>query len=182
MSNIKNIKGKRFGRLLVVDIHKDYGYGNWLWLCRCNCGIEKYISRTNLQNGNSNSCGCLQKERTSFANSIEKNKAAFNSIYDGYRKKSQNKNIEFNLSELQFKKITQSNCCYCGEKPSYVSKTNNGIFVYNGIDRINSKLGYILTNSVPCCWKCNRAKNTMSVDEFKSHIVKIYDFLLKYQE
>jgi len=58
-----NITGLTFGRLTVLsesDLRtKD---GKVKWLCRCSCGIEKIISGKELRNGDSRSCGCLERE------------------------------------------------------------------------------------------------------------------------
>lgn len=32
------------------------------WKCKCDCGKETIVSQTNLQNGHTKSCGCLQTE------------------------------------------------------------------------------------------------------------------------
>ncbi len=44
---------------------KDMGLAGTMnyWRCRCSCGNEGIIGQTELQNGDSQSCGCLQKER-----------------------------------------------------------------------------------------------------------------------
>lgn len=44
----------------------------------------------------------------------------------------------------------------------------------NGIDRLDSSIGYVKTNVVSCCTKCNYAKHEMTIDEFKEWIKKIY--------
>ena len=63
-----NLLGQRFGRLTVI---KDLGSKNnrKLWLCKCDCGNLKECTTTALRrkDGNTQSCGCLQKERTSEA-------------------------------------------------------------------------------------------------------------------
>ena len=40
-------------------------------------------------------------------------------------------------------------------------------FNYNGIDRVDNKIGYTLKNCVTCCKYCNNAKKDNDVDEFK---------------
>ncbi len=60
----KEYIGKRFGRLTVI------GYAGKLnpkttenyWLCRCDCGNETKVGQSELQNGDTLSCGCYQKE------------------------------------------------------------------------------------------------------------------------
>lgn len=43
-------------------------------------------------------------------------------------------------------------------------------YTYNGIDRVNNDIGYIKNNCIPCCKICNRAKNSMSYDDFLNWI------------
>jgi len=65
----KDYIGRRFGRLTVVEYAGNAkslgksGKANY-WRCRCDCGGESVVSQTELQNGGTQSCGCLQKERT----------------------------------------------------------------------------------------------------------------------
>lgn len=62
---IKDLKGKRFGRLLVkgLDIRLPKP-SRARWICQCDCGIVKIISGRHLNNSSSGtrSCGCLSKE------------------------------------------------------------------------------------------------------------------------
>lgn len=55
-------EGQRFGRWLLLSFsHKDR-WGTPFWLCRCLCGQERAVSTRLLRSGDSQSCGCLQKE------------------------------------------------------------------------------------------------------------------------
>lgn len=60
---MKNILGKRFGKLIVVGFShisdKDHAA---YWKCKCDCGNEKTIKSASLCNGSTKSCGCIQKE------------------------------------------------------------------------------------------------------------------------
>lgn len=42
-----------------------------------------------------------------------------------------------------------------------------------GIDRKDNSIGYIKENCVPCCKRCNIAKNIYTVDDFISHCITI---------
>ena len=53
--------GLRYGRLVVIDSIHIRGLGTG-WKCRCDCGKKLYASGTNLQTGNTQSCGCLFEE------------------------------------------------------------------------------------------------------------------------
>lgn len=61
-----NLSGERYGRLTVLYMEDDYiaksGRKYVKYRCRCDCGNEISCYRSNLLNGTSNSCGCLQKE------------------------------------------------------------------------------------------------------------------------
>jgi len=46
----------------------------------------------------------------------------------------------------------------------------------NGVDRINSNIGYEINNVVSCCSKCNYAKHMMNKKEFLNWVEKIYLF------
>lgn len=55
------MRGNRYGRLLVLrDLSKSC-------LCRCDCGVELEVQRNNLRSGNTESCGCYQKDQSSQA-------------------------------------------------------------------------------------------------------------------
>lgn len=60
-----NLYGQTFGRLKVVDWE---GHGKWR--CQCECGNEVLVQTDNLKSGNTKSCGCLQRERSSEASHI----------------------------------------------------------------------------------------------------------------
>ena len=63
--------GLRFGRLVVLDFANKLG-NQFCWLCKCDCGNTKIILGTNLKQGYTQSCGCLQKESASSSNSTHR--------------------------------------------------------------------------------------------------------------
>lgn len=64
MGKAENLLGQRFGRLVVVERGENTKSGNAQWLCKCDCGNPelKLVVATRLKNGETRSCGCLQKE------------------------------------------------------------------------------------------------------------------------
>ena len=63
--NLKDNIGKKFNRLLVLDIKKkDYGNKRWAYYytCKCDCGTIKDIRAYFVVNGDTKSCGCYKKE------------------------------------------------------------------------------------------------------------------------
>lgn len=62
------------------------------------------------------------------------------------------------LSQETYTELTNMNCYYCDKS----LKESNGA----RLDRIDSNKGYILQNVVPCCKRCNVAKNDMTITEY----------------
>lgn len=60
-SNVKDLTGKRFGRLTVISYIQKKERGSH-WLCKCDCGNEKIVPGEYLTRGKTKSCGCLRKE------------------------------------------------------------------------------------------------------------------------
>lgn len=65
MSKVKNLLGKKFGRLLVIRRVENNNRNRAMWLCKCDCGKEKITSGYRLISGKTRSCGCLIKESIS---------------------------------------------------------------------------------------------------------------------
>ena len=82
----------------------------------------------------------------------------YKSRIDGWNKSPNRKYKEWKLSIEDVSKLIHSNCYYCGAEPSENNqwnksskrKTENDVVKINGIDRIDSNEGYILSNCVPC--------------------------------
>ena len=69
MSKFKDLTGQRFGRLTVIERAEDRvtpsGSKKIRWLCRCDCGNTKIVCGSELNSGDTRSCGCLHKEQLS---------------------------------------------------------------------------------------------------------------------
>jgi hypothetical protein len=150
------------------------------WNCVCECGNTGIIFGPNLTQNKSKSCGCNWKNFIPW-NRQSAGDASFNMIYSSYRTRATKKDREFELTEAQFKKLIFEICYYCDSPPDNIRnyKRKGFIFKYNGIDRIDSNLGYISDNCVTCCSKCNYMKNDMGLDSFFEQIDKIYNKHLK---
>lgn len=62
----KDLVGRTFGRLTVKCLSEyvvtTTGKRMSVWECVCICGATKKVKRTNLISGDTQSCGCIQKE------------------------------------------------------------------------------------------------------------------------
>jgi hypothetical protein len=89
--------------------------------------------------------------------------------YTDYKKNAKIRNLDFIINYDEFCSIIKSNCYYCG------ILQNKGI---NGIDRIDSKQGYLNNNCVSCCKMCNYLKRVLDKDIF----IKKIEHILSYQK
>ena len=157
--------GMRFGKLLVVRFDS-FGDREPIWLCRCDCGTEKVIPTQGLRTGRTRSCGCLSLK----ALGRGPGDGAAHTLYMQYKARAKFKKMGFDLTEEQFKEITQKNCHYCGLPPSSSYRNNYATsYVYNGIDRYDNTKGYIVGNCAPCCDDCNKAKKDQTVEQFEAY-------------
>ncbi len=160
------LEGKKFGKLTVKSFSHLHNYRTY-WNCICDCGKEVTCFAANLIKGNSQSCGC-KRNKTHPNVYIAR-------VINQYRNRSYvDYGCDFSISIEEFEKLILDNCHYCGKEPS--NKLSKVDFKYNGIDRLNSNLGYIEGNCVTCCKHCNIAKNTMTYSEFNDWIDIVYNF------
>lgn len=157
------------------------------------CGAEYKIKNGSIaksNNRNKRVCRvCSAKNASNWAKNMEAHnrlpdgEAAFRSLFGAYKRNALNqRKVCFELTKEQFKEITSNNCNYCGTAPSSIRNgdalrskgKSSGIYVYNGIDRVDSSKGYTIDNVVSCCSICNFMKRDMQVLEFMNHIEKIY--------
>lgn len=179
--------GKRFGKLVVIEFLGTYRHHSH-WLSNCDCGKQTKTRTQNLLSGKTKSCGCGDKERKrklalELKGRNTKNPAdvAEHNIYLDYLKGAKRRGVEFKLSPNDIGNIIYKPCFYCGVEPKNkhrVIRFDGDVFVvYNGIDRVDNSIGYTLENVVPCCRRCNSAKNNMTYEEFVSWVKNVYENL-----
>lgn len=61
----QDLTNQRFGRLIAICREGKNKYKNITWKCKCDCGNEVIVVSTQLRQGKTKSCGCLQRDRTS---------------------------------------------------------------------------------------------------------------------
>lgn len=66
---IDDLSGKRFGKLLVVELAaKLPNNSNVRWSCICDCGEIKTVFASGLRGGTTTSCGCFRSESLTVSN------------------------------------------------------------------------------------------------------------------
>lgn len=112
-SNFKNIKGEKFGRLTALYPCGYLGKEKRLaWVCKCECGNYIMVPGKSLRNGNTKSCGCLQRDITVVNN---KKRGKEIRVGDVFGKLTVTKNL--GLFEKNGKRANKYLCdCSCGTK------------------------------------------------------------------
>lgn len=180
----KDIKGEVFGFLTAIkrtsEVKKNVPVK---WLFKCACGNKKEILKYYVLNGVSKSCGCqttdlrydsLKKQ----GKKLSQGEASFNILLREYKAAAKQRKIDFKLKKEEFKKLTKENCFYCNIEPKQIRKNNavTETYVYNGVDRLDSSIGYTKKNCVACCKRCNFAKSNSSLEEFLDWISRFKNF------
>ena len=117
-----DLTGKRFGRLTVIrKTNQRTNHGSIIWLCHCDCGNDDcYVSSGNLRSGNTNSCGCYNKQRIK-ETQTKQNRFDLSGDYGvGYTEKGE----EFYFDLEDYDKI--KNNCWCITNEGYFISTERG--------------------------------------------------------
>lgn len=177
-ASLVDLTGQRFNMLTVLSrAGSDPKDGKTLFNCLCDCGRQVVIRGNTLRPGKRGqapkqiSCGCHKtKSRVELHNYLKA----------GYVYSAKQRGYEFSLSQDQFERLVSSSCHYCGvpaSRPfprSYRSVNKEvEVFLWNGIDRVDSSKGYTPDNVVSCCLTCNHMKLDHSREDFLAHIERI---------
>lgn len=66
MAKMRDLKGQRFGRLVVCrrEPPKRGARNGVYWICKCDCGRGTKVLSSALLSGLTQSCGCLRREKS----------------------------------------------------------------------------------------------------------------------
>lgn len=156
MKNVnKALVGTHINELKINDYYS--GGRRQFFECICVCGKMFQARVDGIKSGAVRSCGCLTGDLISRKNRLPDNLGAINLVLRYYKQSARKRDFNFDLSFEQFEKLIYGNCFYCGSEPT-LSKFRSSTkgrrdreLVYNGIDRLNSDLGYVNDNCVSCC-------------------------------
>ena len=111
-------------------------------------------------------------------------------LYKRHKRLTKRRSIEHTLSLGEFKILAGGACVYCGASPSNSFKGRGLELAYQGIDRVNSALGYIESNCVSSCRFCNTLKGSMPASTWidflqgiiHNHFGEIPDWMCGYSD
>ena len=196
MPRFKDRTGDKYGRLTVISHAGKDPRGKHLWLCLCECGNEKIVVADSLSSGKSKSCGCLKRDflaekGNQFGLYEDRQDAMMKVQYSHLKRRHSNNKMSGEVIDFKaFSLLSKSKCKYCGldhskeiedrlNESKNKKRLSNEVLKINGIDRIDSNIGYTKENCVPCCKFCNFAKHTMNEHEFYKWIKKVYEYNFK---
>lgn len=91
----------------------------------------------------------------------------FNEIGRYYRRNATVRGLTWELPNEALEKIITNPCRYC-------NTAGHLGFDFTGIDRVDNTVGYVADNCVPCCKRCNQARNDQTVGDFLAWINRVY--------
>lgn len=166
---MRDLTGQTFGYLTAIEPTNARIRRCVVWRCACSCAkntCPKFIltHTHSLISGNTTSCIKQQHDK-----SIHQ---AIRSYFTLTRGNAYRRNYVFELTLEQFITIIRQSCKYCNSRSDIKRMSCDQMhwnLRANGIDRWYNNIGYIFENCVPCCARCNRAKDTMSGYEYIDH-------------
>jgi hypothetical protein len=188
----KNHKDKKYNHLTMLYPIRSGGRGVGVyWLAQCDCGRLKEVRGSDAANGTVKTCGGCEHHKALLQNNALDTAlkvtgkfsrvAGLRAQLRRYIKSALDRQIVWALSPEEFLQIVEQDCTYCGKPPrEYKAKQfgKRGRTVkalMNGIDRIDSKQGYLMNNVVPCCSVCNRMKMATDTGSFLRHCRLVSD-------
>lgn len=149
-----SVKGRRFGRLLVI------GQQGTVCRCKCDCGASHSVKSHCLTNGDTRSCGCLQRELFG---------ARFRTHGDTksteHRSWNSAKNRCFNSKNAEFRNYGKRGITMCSKwvksYSAFLKDMGRKPTPKHSLERIDVNGNYEPSN---CCWatqkqQCNNKRN-----------------------
>ena len=119
--NYIDITGQKFGRLTVIKRVTPVGVQPIESLCQCECGKKVVVRNSQIKNGTTKSCGCLQKELIS-KRQKKYNKYDLSGEYGiGYTNK--NEPFYFDIADYD---LIKEYCWFINNRGYVYAKTLNG--------------------------------------------------------
>lgn len=180
----KNGGGYRVGN--VVPCCKPCNYLKWdrteeefvLWVTRCHANISTIAGAVPQILYSDSSEILFYQEKDAIRKMCPGySYYSMSTLYSTYIRMANSRGFSFRLKAKEFFEITQERCFYCGVSPYKNFRKGKSGFIFNGVDRIDSTLGYVMGNVVPCCHMCNISKSNLTIQEFSSRIESCFKHL-----
>ena len=160
MGSLINLKGQKFGRLVVIKRVKPKHPTRWL--CLCDCGKTSKVVAHSLMSGRTTSCGCFASDVL-----IKRNRkhglyfTREHRMWRAAKVRAEKSNLEFDIQVADI--IIPEKCPILGIPLILDSK--KPIDASPALDRVDNKQGYVKNNIVVISTRANRIKSDATVDE-----------------
>jgi hypothetical protein len=160
-----DLYGQKFGRLTVLHKNPSNPRGYTQWVCKCDCGNEVVIIGPHLKNGNTKSCGCLQREiniKRSTTHGL-----AGTQVYEawcGAKASAKKRGLQFNLEPFDI--CIPEFCPVLGIRIERNTKQGPSD-CSPSLDRVFPERGYVKGNIRIISQRANRIKNDATAEELE---------------
>lgn len=169
----KDLSGLKLNKVTLLRCIGKNKYSSYIYDALCDCGKKFICEGNDVKTERLRSCGCQKyqhaKDNADYIGTL------WNELFCDYRIKAKQRSLDFFIDKKNLISMANKRCHYCNSEPRNTKKHKSLEYSiqYNGIDRLNNDIGYILENCVPCCYFCNQAKHSMTVDKFKDWVMSL---------
>lgn len=121
MPSLLDLSGRRFGRLSIVSFARN-AKNEPAWIVRCDCGTVRTVAAGSLANGNTRSCGCLQRDQTSATHRVHG--ASYTKEYKAW--------VAMKARCANPKTKQPGNCRWATKKEQQRNRRTNHLLEFNG--------------------------------------------------
>ena len=164
--NYRDLTGQRFGRLTVLGIMERNQQGSVVWKCLCDCGIIIKVQSGSLNRGDTQSCGCLHKERLSEIHSGKNNvnwKGGITPLNDAIRHCTQSKHWKNTIFDRDSYTCQSCNDSTGGNLIAHHIVRFSALMEENHIttleEAIQCEALWDVSNGITLCKKCHKKEH-----------------------
>ncbi len=170
--NLEDLIGKKFGRLLVLQLSEKQMRHGRRWLCQCDCGVKKDVSTSALNSAGTVSCGCYYKDNYHKGyGEISGN--YWNDVVAGAKLRGLELTVTLQYVWELFLKQDRK-CALSGVLLKFDNR--KGKYQSASLDRIDSKKGYTTDNVQWVHKRINLMKHSMSDKMLMYWCAKVYEY------
>ena len=178
---IDDLTGRRFGKLVVVELNHLDTRRQTHWLCDCDCGNQTVKSRSNLISGNAKSCGCLRHKdlsgmRFGRLTVLDLEHIDYNSIYFWRCKCDCGNEVIVRNTSLNNGTTTSCGCCRNEETSKRFTKhglCNHPLYV------VWEDMRRRCIREYDCAWRRYGGRGITVCDEWSHDFKPFYDWAIE---